>query len=52
MRELITDETTDLLVPISHGDGQTVLREALLVADHNTYHLRQIAFLMRTLEKK
>ncbi len=52
MRELITDEKTDLLAKIAHGDGQTVLREALLVADHNTYHLGQIAFLMRTLEKK
>jgi len=52
MRELITDKKTDLLAPISHGDGQTVLREALLVADHNTYHLGQIAFLMRTLQKK
>jgi uncharacterized damage-inducible protein DinB len=52
MRELITDEKTDLLAKIPHGDGQTVLREALLVADHNTYHLGQIAFLMRILEKK
>ncbi|HXH70073.1 MAG TPA: DinB family protein [Pyrinomonadaceae bacterium] len=52
MRELIIDEKTDLLAPIPHGNGQTVLREALLVADHNTYHLGQIAFLMRTLERK
>jgi uncharacterized damage-inducible protein DinB len=52
MRDLISDEETDLFAKISHGDGQTVLREALLVADHNAYHLGQIAFLMRTLEKK
>ncbi len=52
MRDLVCDEKTDLLAKIAHGDGQTVLREALLVADHNTYHLGQIAFLMRTLEKK
>ena len=39
MRDLISDEKTDLFAPISHGDGQTVLREALLVADHNAYHL-------------
>jgi len=50
MRDLIGDETVDLLAKIPHGDGQTVLREALLVADHNAYHLGQIAFLMRTLE--
>jgi len=52
MRDLISDETIDLLAKIPHGDGQTVLREALLVADHNAYHLGQIAFLMRILETK
>lgn len=52
MREIIADEKTDLLAPIEHGDGQTIFREALLVADHNAYHLGQIAFLMRILEKK
>ena len=51
MRDLISDEAIDLLAKIPHGDGQTVLREALLVADHNAYHLGQIAFLMRVLEK-
>ena len=52
MRDLISDEKTDLFAKIPHGRGQTILREALLVADHNTYHLGQIAFLMRILEKK
>lgn len=52
MRDLIADEKTDLLAEIPHGDGQTILREALLVADHNAYHLGQIAFLMRILETK
>ena len=52
MRDLVSDEKTDLLAVISHGDGQTILREALLVSDHNTYHLGQIALLMRILEKK
>ena len=51
MRDLVRDENIDLLAKIAHGDGQTVFREALLVADHNAYHLGQIAFLMRTLEK-
>ena len=51
MRELIADENNDLLAKITHGDGQTIFREALLVADHNAYHLGQIAFLMRILEK-
>ena len=52
MRDLVSDEKTDLLAKIPHGDGQTVFREALLVSDHNTYHLGQIALLMRILEKK
>ncbi len=52
MRDLVSDEKTDLFARIPHGDGQTVLREALLVADHNAYHLGQIAFIMRTLETK
>jgi hypothetical protein len=51
MRELVASEKTDLLARLAHGDGQTVFREALLVADHNAYHLGQIAFLMRILEK-
>ena len=51
MRELVRDGKTDLLAKLAHGDGQTVFREALLVADHNAYHLGQIVFLMRTLEK-
>lgn len=52
MRDLIADEKTDLFAKLAHGTGQTVFREALLVADHNAYHLGQIAFLMRTLETK
>ncbi len=52
MRDLVRNEKTDLLAAIPHGDGQTILRETLLVSDHNTYHLGQIAFLMRVLEKK
>jgi hypothetical protein len=52
MRDLVADEKIDLFAKIPHGTGQTILREALLVADHNAYHLGQIAFLMRTLEKK
>jgi hypothetical protein len=39
MCALLADASTDLYAPIPHGDGQTILREALLVADHNAYHL-------------
>jgi hypothetical protein len=49
MQELVRDPSTDLFAPLPHGDGQTVLREALLVADHNAYHLGQLVLLRRGL---
>lgn len=49
MIELVAHPETDLYAPIPHGDGQTVLREALLVADHNAYHLGQFVLLRRCL---
>jgi hypothetical protein len=47
MQKLVQDPKVDLYAPIPHGDGQTTLREALLVADHNAYHLGQLVFLRR-----
>jgi hypothetical protein len=49
MEELVNDPATDLYARISHGDGQTILREALLVADHNAYHLGALVLLRRML---
>jgi DinB superfamily len=49
MKELVADPKTDLFAPIPHGEGQTVLREALLVADHNAYHLGQMVTVRRLL---
>lgn len=49
MKALVADRSTDLLAKIPHGDGQTVLREALLVADHNAYHLGQVVVVRRAL---
>ena len=46
---LVSDPDTDLYARIPHGDGQTILREVLLVADHNAYHLGQLVFLRRCL---
>jgi uncharacterized damage-inducible protein DinB len=46
---LVADESTDLFAPIPHGTGQTILREALLAADHNAYHLGQLLLLRRLL---
>jgi len=52
MQELISDPALDLMARIPHGSGQTLLREALQVADHNSYHLGQLVYLRKTLEGK
>jgi hypothetical protein len=49
MRKLIADPARDLFARIPHGEGQTLLREALVLADHNAYHLGQIVFLRKLL---
>ncbi|HXY03022.1 MAG TPA: DinB family protein [Terriglobales bacterium] len=49
MENLVKNPKTDLFAKIPWGDGQTVLREALLVADHNAYHLGQIVDVKRLL---
>jgi hypothetical protein len=43
-------KTENLFAEIPHGQGQTFLREAFLVADHNAYHLGQLVFLRKMLE--
>ena len=48
--EMLKDETRDLFEPFPWGDGQTLLREALLIADHNSYHLGQLMLIRRMLE--
>ena len=49
MMDLVSNPSTDLFAPIAHGQGQTILREALLVADHNAYHLGQLVTVRRLL---
>jgi len=49
MCDLVSNPSTDLYAPIPHGSGQTILREALLVADHNAYHLGQMVLVRRLL---
>jgi hypothetical protein len=49
MEKLVADPGTDLHAKIPHGEGQTILREALLIADHNAYHLGQLVMLRRLL---
>ena len=49
MQALVADPATDLLARIPHGTGQTILRECLILADHNSYHLGQLIVLRRAL---
>ncbi len=49
MQRLVADPKTDLFARIPHGTGQTVLREALVLADHNSYHVGQVLVLKRLL---
>jgi hypothetical protein len=49
LRDLAADPVTDLYARIPHGDGQTLLREILLVADHNAYHLGELVLVRRLL---
>ena len=49
MEQLVADRKVDLYARIPWGDGQTILREALLVADHNAYHLGQLVMLRKSI---
>ncbi len=50
METLVEDSSSDMHAKIPHGDGQTILREALLIADHNAYHLGALAVMARILK--
>lgn len=52
MIDLVGDEATDLFAEIPHGTGQTILREAMLTADHNAYHIGQIVLLKKMFDNK
>jgi hypothetical protein len=49
MQSLVADTSRDLYKRIPHGDGQTLFREALLVIDHNSYHLGQLVLVRNLL---
>jgi hypothetical protein len=48
-KKYLTAESTDLFAKIPHGDGQTVLRQAIVTVDHNGYHIGQLILLRRLL---
>jgi hypothetical protein len=47
--KLLQHDSTDLFTKLPHGDGQNILRQALLAADHNAYHLGQLVLVRRLL---
>ncbi len=49
MRKLVADPKSDLFTPFAHGEGQTLLRETLQMADHNAYHVGELILLRRML---
>jgi hypothetical protein len=49
LADLVRDESLDLHAPIAHGSGQTILREVLVAADHNAYHLGQFVMVRKLL---
>jgi hypothetical protein len=49
LRDLVEDPSHDLFKPLPHGDGQTLLREVLLAADHGAYHLGQLVLVRKAL---
>ena len=49
-RRLVEDPATDLYAPVPGGTGQTVLREGMLIADHNAYHIGQLVLIRRLLK--
>lgn len=49
LEKMAEDEHCDLFAKIPHGTGQTILRELLLVADHNAYHVGQLVLVRRLL---
>jgi hypothetical protein len=47
--EMVADPTVNLYAPIPHGDGQSILREILVVSDHNAYHIGEFATLRQVM---
>jgi hypothetical protein len=50
LERIVNNPKTDLYVKIKWGDGQTILREILLVADHSAYHIGEFAIMRQTMK--
>ena len=50
LQDLVTDPTTDLYAPMTHAPKYTIIREILVVADHNSYHIGELAMLRQVMD--
>lgn len=50
IQELVSDPATDLYAPLPHAPDYIILREILLVADHNAYHIGEFGILRQVME--
>lgn len=50
LQELVADPNTDLTAPIPHAKDYTILREILVIADHNAYHTGEFAILRQVMK--
>lgn len=50
LQEMVQDETLDLLAPIPHATGYNIFREIVLAADHNAYHIGEIAIMRQIMD--
>lgn len=49
LRDIVMDPQTDLWAPIPQGTGQTIAREIMVVADHNAYHVGELAIVRQVM---
>lgn len=52
LRDMVADPATDLYSDIPHAPGYTILREILVVSDHNAYHMAELSLLRTMFEGK
>lgn len=50
LNNMVQDPETDLFAPIPHAKSYNVFREILLAADHNGYHLGELAILRQVMD--
>jgi hypothetical protein len=52
LEKIVKDPNTDLSAPMPQGQKYTILREILVAADHNAYHLGEFGLMRGILEKE